>query len=169
MPKYIKHCIASGGTDAEILKQHVDSELDPLYIEYGGYHTGVDLKTDKVFSLCPGTVLFVGKDDSQFSIIVQLTGNTCVMYKNVEGVIVSVGDEVKEGQFLCDATKFLHVDLLQRNVTKWPVRVRGITYYKTNPMKLLTDGYSEFIKDNVWSYDPLSLVGDTNYVDNRGE
>ena len=164
----IKNCVATGGTDAKVLKQHVVSETDPLFSEYNGYHTGMDLKSLKAYSPIPGDVLYIGEDESSKCIIMQFDSGTCVMYKNMNSIVVKEGQTIEVGQLLGSCFNYLHVDLLRLEESMWPVRVRGRTYFKHNPESLLVDGYESLKASLTYLYDPISPLIESMFHEDGG-
>lgn len=166
------------GGETEIVKPYIESIADPNYKKYGGYHTGVDLKATSVYNLCPGTAVFVGKDETGQIVIVQHDVSHCIMYKELSTVAVEAGQFVDSYQLLGTVKSYVHVDYLTDGNTMWPVRVGSQTLYKHDPTPILTTGYDSFINyansmtaaTDVYVYDD-ELPPSVHYMllNNRGE
>jgi len=140
----IVNCPITGQT-SEVLKFHVDSNKDPLYTSYRGYHTGVDLSGSKVYSLFPGVVVHTNKDEYKYSCIISFDSCNYFMYSNLKSLNVKRGDVVDTSQLIGECDKFVHVDYLTLEQTKWPVRIGQVTFYKHDPLKYISEGYGDLI------------------------
>lgn len=159
-------------SNATVLKHNVTDTKDPLYKVYKGYHPGVDLKCDKVYSQFPGQVAYVGQDLGNYCVAVMYNVSNYFMYKHLKSVNVSEGDRVDTSQLLGVANKYVHVDYLTLVTSKWPVRIYNSTYYKHDPTTILTEGYESLInyysmlmnsKDELVNDGPTYIVADNTH------
>lgn len=104
-------------------------------------YTGVDLVAKEVYSVCCGVVIHVGKDvNNTYSVTVQYDVIQCVRYNNLYGCCVSSGDIIEEGQLIGNVVKFVNFEYIKsiKPDPAFPVRVGKVTYYKYDPMDILT-------------------------------
>lgn len=146
--------------NSEILKQCVMSKSDPLYREYGGYHTGVDITGDSVYALYSGTIVLVNEDTSGMCVILHVDSEFCLSYKHIDTVTVHSGDEVSQGDKIGDVTKYVHVELLTYEPSIWPVRIGSETWYKHDITQLLSSGY---MRSNAPQFSSMRIVELSDY------
>lgn len=142
----ITNCVVTQ-QDSNVIKEYVDNNRDPLYREYKGYHTGIDIEGSYVYSLCPGVVVSVGQmpESSMLSVIVQYDNNNCFVYNNLVDVKVTEGQTVSAYHLLGQCKKYVHFEYINSTPSIWPVRVGMVTFYKHNPTTFATEGYGSLI------------------------
>lgn len=156
----IENCIITGGT-TNIVKYYVDSIKDPRYKEYHGYHSGVDLTANSVYSLFPGQVIFVGNYMGKYSVTVRFDLSNCFRFDNLISCNVSSGDYVDFGSLLGSCDEFVHVEYINLTQSMWCVRLCGIDYYKHDPLDMIQYGYNNF-DDYSTVYQELQYFDPTN-------
>ena len=131
---------------SKVLREFVDDVKNPLYSEYKGFHTGVDLSGGSVFSTCPGVVALVGNNlKGRKVVIIAYDDRFMISYGNLTDVAVALGQSVDSDTFLGHCDKYVHVELLSSEKSRWPVRVYNSTFFKSDPTKLIEDGPSYLI------------------------
>lgn len=136
----------------QVLVPWIESTADAQYKSYGGYHTGIDLKADEVYSCESGVVTQVGTDSSgMYELTVQYDAAVSLRYMHLKHVSVRAGAILHKGDFVGTADKYVHFEYISVNAegSKWPVRVGKVTYFKHNP-ELLFSG-QVLLNSNDWS------------------
>ena len=103
------------------------------------YVTGLEVKAHEVYSVCPGKVISVGYTvDSLYSVTVLVNRKQAVRYTNLLITNVEIGDEIKFRTRVGVADKFVRFEYCtSTHVSKWPVRIKSLTFYKNDPVGLL--------------------------------
>ena len=142
----ITNCVVTN-SDAEVVKEYVDSDRSALYKVYKGYHTGVDLKSSNVYSMCPGVVSIVNTmpDSKLLSVVIQFDATNCIIYSNIVNSMVDVGQIVSTYQQIGTCKDFVHFEYANTVPSRWPVRVGAQTFFKHDPTQLLIYGYDSII------------------------
>ena len=124
-------------SDSEIRLPWIGSEKHELYKKHG-FHTGIDLYADNVYSLCSGVVTNVGSDGKYYAVTVQYDGNISLRYLHLRSVSVKAGQTVQQGFSIGVADKYVHFEYVTRTKgdSIWPVRIGTETYYKHDPLEL---------------------------------
>lgn len=147
-------------------------------------HTGIDIVTTDVYSICNGVVIHIGKEikTNKYEITVQYNAKICVRYCNLSTVNIRAGSIVMDGDLLGCSEDFVHFEYVTTlaNGSKHIVRVGKVTYYKQDPEPILLgkivlpkNTYSEIVivnsdtmfNDVVFTDDMLNEFNG----DNRGE
>ena len=137
---------------SDIIVPFIDNKNHEWYPTYGGYHTGIDISGESIYSYRSGVVTQIGTtSDNLYTIVIQYTANVSLRYANLSSVFVSEGDVIQQGQYIGIAKKFVHFEYLtaEQGTSRWPVRVDKLTYYKQNPEQLF-DGTVN-LNANDWS------------------
>lgn len=122
-----------------IRRPWIGSSSDPLYKQYK-YNTGIDIYGNGVYSYAGGIVLAVGKDvDNLYAATIQYDVFSCLRYMHLDSISVKAGDVVQTGFFIGKAHKYVHFELINKDISMWPVRIGTVTYYKQNPIMMLGD------------------------------
>lgn len=153
-------------SDSIILKEYVDDKNSDLYKKYRGFHKGIDIEGQSVFSIFPGKIVNVGKDSGYRSIIIRYDNNNLIMYKHLKSIVydVSVGQDVDVSKLLGYACKYVHVQYLSREKSRWPVRVNDETFYANDPTDIVTNGY-----ESIMNYPDELNFSDGNIIDDMFE
>ena len=124
---------------SEILKECVLSKSNPLYKEYGGYHTGVDISGSNIYSLYDGTIALIGDDAKGHSVIIQTGSSLCICYRNLHTLSdIRAGMTISAGTYIGAVQHYVHVEALTQAKSLWPVRIGVSTWYKQDIMNYLT-------------------------------
>lgn len=177
MYKKLHNCMISK-CDTEIIVPWIDDKSDPWYHKYGSYHTGVDIRTNDVYNICSGVVIFI--DTTSKSIVVQYDYNMFFRYVNIYDICVSLGDPIKKGVLLGHCKDYVHFEYLtlRSTDTRWPFRISGLlTLYKNDPTSII-DGtlviaepsFEEvtIVSTNDYDTPELSLEMSEEFGDNTG-
>lgn len=113
----------------------------------GTYHTGVDIIATSVYSICDCVVTDIRKDsDGTYTVTCQYDTERAVRYSNLVTVDVSLRQPVKYKSVIGSADGHVHFEYLElssRNT--FPVRVRATTFFKVDPIDVITnDGTKAF-------------------------
>lgn len=111
---------------------------DILFNEHG-YHTGLDLYTNQVYSFASGIVISIGKNKSHYAVTVQYDAHASLRYLHLSTVSIGVGQVVQQGFNLGMADRYVHFEYITKNRddSLWPVRIGTETYYKHNPLDMI--------------------------------
>lgn len=104
-----------------------------------GYHTGLDLYTNQVYSFASGIVISIGKNKSHYAVTVQYDAQASLRYLHLRTVSIGVGQIVQQGFNLGMADRYVHFEYITKNRddSLWPVRIGTETYYKHNPLDMI--------------------------------
>lgn len=160
----IENCSITGGKSALITKEYVDDRSDPLYKVYGGYHDGVDLAGQDVYSFCSGKVVRVGRNSRGYTVTVECGESQCVAYAYLKSVSVKVNDELSTGDRIGLSSKTIHFEYISDQTSIWPVRIVDQTLYKNNPMPLLQQGSSYFTQYGQDTYQDYIAYQDSYHL-----
>ena len=120
--------------DSEVLKDWIGDPKSKEYKQNKGYHTGIDIVADNVYSICAGVCTYVGKSSEERNVvIVQYDHNTSFRYCNLDVVSVRKGQIVDYHAELGVAHEWVHFEVITTTFSDWCVRVGGRDYYKQNP------------------------------------
>lgn len=157
------NCVITGG-DALVLRECVMSNTDPLYREYKGYHTGVDLATERVYSLYSGTVVDIGQGSEGQSVVIQTGSSLCICYRWLRATTIQVGQDINEKTYLGIVNKYVHVESYEKSKSAWPVRLGNNEWYKSDITNILKNGYiASVTKDDVKFYSDLNVKEISDY------
>lgn len=152
--------------DSEVLKQCVMSDKDPLFKIYGEYHTGVDLSARNIFSLYDGTVVSIGDSSKGHSVIIQTGMSFCISYRWLTITSsISAGETVCAGQEIGRVDKYIHVEVLTKSQSKWPVRIGRVQWYKTDPMNVIQGNTYIESEAGAQYYSEMNIIEIPEYVD----
>ena len=120
--------------DSEVLKDWIDDSKSKEYRQNRGYHTGVDIAADDIYSICAGVCTYVGKSSEERNIvIVQYDHDVSFRYCNLHAVAVRKGQIIEPKMKLGVAHRWVHFEVITTSFSDWCVRVGGRDYYKQNP------------------------------------
>lgn len=116
----------------------IGDDTDTLFKEHG-YHTGLDLYANQVYSFTSGVVTSIGKDKSHYAVTVQYDAQTSLRYLHLKTVSIGAGQIVQQGFNIGIADKYVHFEYVTKNKedSLWPVRIGTETYYKHNPLDII--------------------------------
>ena len=133
--------------NVKILKYFNISEKLPYHKGTVGWHTGVDILCDKVYSPFPGTVVYIGKDmQKHYTVIIQYNQTHAVAFQNMKSLVVKSGEIVDSYHEVGAPDEFVHVEYLStENPNRFKVMLTGQTFYKHDPIDLLLNGYESWL------------------------
>lgn len=125
-------------SDREIKLPWIGSKKHELYKEFG-FHTGIDLYADGVYSFCYGVVTNVGTDGDHYAVTVQYNAFASLRYLHLKSVSVKAGEIIQQGFNLGTADKYVHFEYVTKDKgdSIWPVRIGTETYYKHDPLDMI--------------------------------
>ena len=138
MEYVIKNCLITN-SDATILKEYCIDKSSPLYKEYKGYNTSINLEANEVFNGYTGRVSLISGDPrSKYDVVVQLNLNQAVKYGNLKSVNVKMGDFIDIGTKIGDASRWLKFEYMNTSVhNQFPFRIGDVQMYKDDPLNVL--------------------------------
>lgn len=146
--------------NSEILRPCVMDTQSSAYKSTKQFHTGVDLTGHQIFSAYSGTVVLTGRDELGQCVIVQTGSSFCISYRHLSNTCIQMGADVTEGQLLGQADRYVHVELLQRVESDWPVRISTETWYKRDPEPILNKTLRE---TDIALFDDMGIVELSDY------
>lgn len=160
----ITNCVITN-SNAEVLKECVLNDSDPLYKTYGGYHTGIDLAATQVYALYGGTIVSIGKQKEGHSVIIQTGSSLCICYRWIKSLSnIYAGQDISEKTYLGDVYKYVHVESYLKDMSKWPVRIGNTDWYKSDIMNILNNGYISTVSNqDVRFYNELGIKELSDY------
>lgn len=123
--------------DATVLKDYNVYANDPAYKRIHQYCPGLDLSGTVAYTIYPGMVVYIGEDDFGKTVIVQTGSEFCVSFGHLSDVLVSQNSVLGTIYSVGTCDKYLHLELLTKTESKWPVRIGSDMWYKDDPYKLL--------------------------------
>lgn len=128
-------------SNREIRLPWIGNNKHELYKEYG-FHSGIDLYADIVYSLSSGVVTNVGSDDKYYAVTVQYNAFASLRYLHLESIFVKSGQIVQQGFSIGIADKYVHFEYVtkEKRDSNWPVRIGTETYYKHDPLDMIGGG-----------------------------
>lgn len=137
MDKVIKNCLITN-SDAKVLKEYCIDKSDPLYKEYKGFNTSVNLEASNVYSMCYGQVCMISGDKkSGYDVAVRVNQNQVVRYGNLSSVDVAVNDIVDISNKIGEVKHWVRFEYMSTKVkNQYSFRVGNTQMYKDNPMKI---------------------------------
>lgn len=159
MSKVIKNCLITR-SDASVLKEYCVDTSNPLYKQYKGFNTSVNLETTSVYSMYSGVVSMVcGNSKLGYEVSVLLNSNQAIKYGNLKSI------EVHENQFVdvsCkigEARKFVKVEYMNTYLrSNFNYRVGSVMMYKDDPMKILYPESTQIENQSI-QYSESGLIG----------
>ena len=105
--------------------------------------SGCEYYDTQAKSIAAGKVLYIGKSDRYYVVNIQCNSSECIRYGHLLSINVKANDDVKEGQLIGQADKFVLFEYctVAKGSSKYPVRIYTKTYFKQNPMKILESKY----------------------------
>ena len=143
--------------DSEVLKDWIGDPKSKEYKQNKGYHTGIDIVADNVYSICAGVCTYVGKSSEERNVvIIQYDHNVSFRYCNLDAVVVRKGQLIEEPytQEIGVAHEWVHFEVITTSHSNWCVRVGGRDYYKQNPISY-AKGEESLVSD-WYRYDDVS-------------
>lgn len=134
----IKNCLITQ-SDAKVLREYCIDKSNPLYLQYKGYNTSVNLETIDVYNGYFGKVVMIAGDTKTgFEVVVQMNLDQAVKYGNLKSVEVKLYQDVDVSQKIGEAKKWLKFEYMTTNSkNQFPFRVGNIQMYKADPVLVL--------------------------------
>ena len=131
---------------------YLDNEKD-LSKDRPSTYTATISGVNKVYSIFPGTVLFLGFYKGTGSLYISISKHEMVRYLNLDDIDVWKQSNVDKGTYLgaVKTNKPLQFEYctVYKDESKYPVRYWDRTYYKQNPLDIL--------KGTYWPYKEITI------------
>lgn len=116
----------------------IGDKIDTLFKKHG-YHTGLDLYANQVYSFASGVVTSIGKNKSYYAVTIQYDAQTSLRYLHLKTVSIGAGQIVQQGFNIGTADTYVHFEYITKDKkdSLWPVRIGTETYYKHNPLNII--------------------------------
>lgn len=148
----------SGGSDCKL-----DNEKD-LRSSKPTTYTATISGTKNVYSIFPGTVLFLGYYKGTGTIYLCISNHELIRYMNLKDFNVWKGQDIEKGTLLGASSnvplQFEYCTVYQQD-SKYPVRFANRTYYKQNPIDILDGVY--------WPYKEITIKSGIVLPNNKYE
>ena len=104
-----------------------------------GYHTGVDIQTTQVYSVCEGVVIEIGNNIEGITVSVQYNVNICVRYCCLQNTELTLGQGIHMGDLVGTTEDFVRFEyaITDKLESLWPVRINILQYYKQDPINIV--------------------------------
>lgn len=134
----LKDCIITR-SDAKVLREYCDSKYSPLYREYKGFNTSVNLTASLVYNMYAGDVIMISGDvKSTYDVVVSITRNQAIRYRNLKSIAVKLHQYVDISDLIGAAKTFVKIEYLSSfTKTDFVFRLGDEVFYKDDPMKIL--------------------------------
>lgn len=158
----LKNCIITR-SDSRVLREYCDNTSSPLYREYKGFNTSVNLTASVVYTMYAGTVVMISGDvKSTYDVVVGMNQNQAIRYRNLKSISVKLNQHVDISDTIGIARTFVKIEYLTTNVkNQFPFRLNDIVMYKADPMKILDPENTE-IQNSSPQYLQSGLRGFVN-------
>lgn len=165
MNKVIKNCLITR-SDASVLKEFCIDTANPLYIQYKGFNTSVNLEATSVYSMYSGVVSMICKESSKnYSTCILLNSTQAMMFSNLKSVDVRENQAIDISSKIGEANKYVKIYYMNVFVkTPYTYRIGNILMYKDNPMKILDFKNSE-VKDVSPQFSESGIIEIKNEYD----
>lgn len=162
MQDVIKSCLITN-SDAKVLRQYCIDKSNPLYQQYKGFCTSVNLEATNVFTMYSGRIAMISGDErSTYQVVVQINSNQCIRYTNLKSVNVKYNQQVDVSQQIGVARRYVGVEYLTTYVKNpFSFRLGSIQLYKDDPAKILDSTISS-IQNNSLQYSESGLMDFNN-------
>ena len=153
-------------SDAKVLKEYCIDKSNPLYRQYKGFNTSINLEASDVYTMYAGYVAVVfGDSKSGYEIVVRMNRDQAIKYANLKSIDVRMNQQVDISQKIGQANKYVKVEYLTTYVKNpYSFRLGQTQMYKDDPAKIIdvstsvvsntSPQYSESgLKDFVYEYD----------------
>ena len=129
-------------SDKGVKLRYIDNIKDELFKRHG-FHTGIDLYADGVYSYASGVVTAIGKDTNTgttYTVSVQYNPLITLRYCNLKSIDVESGQHIQQGYKIGNADRgYVRFEYCtkEKKGSVFAVRIGTETYYKHNPTELL--------------------------------
>ena len=161
----IKNCLITN-TDATILKEYCVDKSNPLYVQYRGFNTCINLEADAVYSPYYGRVSQVsGNHRFGYSVVISINSEQAIKFSHLRTLIVEWNDFVDVGQKIGAANKYVSFEYITTYVkNQYDTMVSGVKMYKDDPMKVI-DPSNSVIVATPQKFDDSGLRGVVSALD----
>lgn len=155
----VKGCLITR-SDAKVLREYCISTSSPLYLQYKGFNTSMNLSASSVYNLYSGYVTMIpGDARSGFEVVVLVNQNQAIKYSNLKSVEVTLNQRVDISQKLGEAKSYVKIEYLSTYVkNQFPFRIGSTQMYKDDPAKII-DPFNSYINNEFPQYDQSGLMG----------
>lgn len=125
-------------SDKGIKLPWIGNKKDALYKEHG-YHTGIDIYADSVYSYASGVVTSISRGIKYYAVTVQYNALISLRYLHLKSVSVAAGQPIQQGFKIGNADKYVHFEYVTKKQgdSLWAVRIGTEIYYKQNPTDMI--------------------------------
>lgn len=157
-------------SDKGIKLPWIDSENDSLFKEYG-YHTGIDLYANNVYSFSSGVVISIGNDGKYYAVTVQYNAFISLRYLHLTSVSVGAGQSIQQGFKIGNADKYVHFEYVTKKQgdSLWSVRIGTETYYKQNPLHLEFVDKTDEVSDDLSVTEVITEDTEAEFENGKGD
>lgn len=100
---------------------------------------GVNILTTKCYSVCTGVVLQILRNSKNtYTVSIQYDANLLLRYGNLLTADVNLGDLIHLQQLVGLCNTYVTFEVCTKQISKVPVVVDNVVYYKQDPMPILT-------------------------------
>lgn len=170
----IKNCIITN-SDAKVLREWCMDKTSPLYKEYKGFNTSINLETNKVYNAYTGHVAMVSGDKRLgYDVVVRINDTQAIRYSNLKSVDVKMRENVDISQQIGEANKYVKVEYLTtRANNQYAFRIGDKQMYKDDPSKIIDpensnirSTFPQYSESGLMDFEDAYNGGDENYADN---
>ncbi len=134
----IEDCLVTQ-SDAKVLKQYCISTSSPLYKQYKGFNTSLNLSADKVYNMYAGRVATIsGNSKIGFEVSVLVNQNQAIKYGNLRSITVKLNQFIDVSFQIGVANKYVSIEYMSTYIkNQYSYRVGTIQMYKDDPAKII--------------------------------
>lgn len=134
----VSNCLITR-SDAKVLKEYCIDKSNPLYRQYKGFNTSINLEASDVYTMYAGYVAIVfGDSRNGYEIVVRMNQDQAIKYGNLKSIDVKVNQQVDISQKVGQANKYVKVEYLTTYVKNpFSFRLGQTQMYKDDPAKII--------------------------------
>ena len=138
MSRVIKNCLITQ-SDATVLKEYCVDKSNPLYMQYRGFNTCINLEATTVYSPYYGTVSNVsGNHRFGYEVVISINPNQAIKFSHLKNTILEWNQTVDVGQKVGEANKYVSFEYITTYVkNQYDTKVGGVKMYKDDPAKVI--------------------------------
>ena len=154
----IKNCLITN-SDAKVLKEYCIDKTSPLYQQYRGFNTSMNLEASEVYNMYFGQVVMIsGESKHMYEVVVLLNEHQAIRYGNLKSIDVTLYQYVDIGQKVGVANRYVQIEYLSTYIKNpYSFRINYIQMYKDDPAKLFDDSKSVIEGPEQFYYDQSGL------------
>lgn len=146
---------------------NTDIEYPEVGTKYGfgktadDVHTGVNIKSKNVYSICDGVVIDSAKYINGNMVLIQYDKTICFLYSMIRESFVVPGQLIRKGTILGTTDDFLHFEYLRTDNNPLSVTFiyKSVALHPNDPIHVL-DGSYNFYSSTESKYSNYALEGD---------